>query len=204
MAASTRRRWKALKLPARLQWHTRGFREQIIAALAAAVVIGAVGFYLHHMQLATLRNLSSRVTEMEHEIRGLHAELSLRQNEITQAGVRQGAAEAHASPTAQTREFLSQRGRFSSLIDELIRLANEDDIQIISIKPGVPQEYDGYVELPMTIEVRARFRRLGEYLHQVQHLQQVVLVGRIHAQLLAVEQAALTVQMETVSFMGRA
>jgi Tfp pilus assembly protein PilO len=193
-----------MKLPARLQWHKLARREQIIAALTAAVVIGTVGFYLHDMQQATLRNLGSRLTDLDNEIRGLNAELPFRQKEVEQAGLRQVAAKARASLAAQTQELLSQRGRLSSLVDELMRLAKEDDIQIISIKPGVPQDYGGYVELPITMDVRARFRSLGEYLHQVQHLQQVVLVGRIHVKLSALEQDALTVQMDTVSFMGKA
>jgi Tfp pilus assembly protein PilO len=193
-----------MKPPVQRQWCQIGPRSQMIVILTVALAVVAVGVYLNDIQQAKLRNLELQLTSLENDIHGLKAELPLRQKEVELAGVQQVAVTGRTSPAAHTETEPLQPGRLSSLIDDLMRLAQEDDIQIISIKPGDPMDRDGYVELPITMGVRARFRSLGEYLQQVQHLQQVVLVGRISVELSAVEQAGLTVQMETVSFLGKA
>jgi len=192
-----------MKLPGQLQWRKLAPREQIIIFLAAFVILGAAGVYLHDKLRAKLLALDSQLSDLKNETQGLKAELLLRQKEVDRAGAKQVAAKVRASLAAQTQAQLSQGGRLSSLIDELMRLAKEDDIQVISIKPGQPQDQGGYMELSITMDVQARFRNLGEYLHQMQHLQQVVLVGHVRAELLTVEQATLRVQVETVSFMGK-
>jgi Tfp pilus assembly protein PilO len=193
-----------MKPPVQRQWCQLGPRDQMIVALIVALAIVAAGVYLHDIQQTKLRNLESQMADLKNEIDGLKTALPLRQKEVEQAGVQHMPVTGRTSLAGQTEQELLQRGRLSSLIDDLMRLAKEDDIQIISIKPGEPVNHDGYVELPITMDVRARFRSLGEYLQQVQHLQQVVLVGRISVELSVVEQAGLTVQMETVSFLGKA
>jgi len=193
-----------MKPPVQRQWCQLGPRDQIIVVLIVALAVVAAGVYLNDIQQAKLRNLELQLAELKNDIHGLKAELPSRQKEVVQARVQQVAVTGRTSLAGQTEKELLQRGRLSSLVDDLMRLAQEDDIQIISIKPGELMNHDGYVELPITMDVRARFRSLGEYLQQVQHLQQVVLVGRISVELSVVEQAGLTVQMETVSFLGKA
>lgn len=193
-----------MKRPVQRQGCTFSPRDQMIVALIVALAIVAVGVYLNDIQQTTLRNLESQIADLKNEIHGLKADLPLRQKEVEQAGVQQVPVTARTSLAAQTQIQLSRRARLSSLVDELMRVAKEDDIEILSIKPGEPRDHDGYMELPITMDVRARFRSLGEYLQQVQHLQQVVLVGRICVERSVVDQAGLTVQMETVSFMGKA
>jgi len=193
-----------MKLPARLQWHRLAPREQMIALLTVAVLIGVGDFMLHDWQQKKLLVLNGRLNDVKNEIRGVKADVLLRQNEIDQASARQVEAKARASLAAQTQEQLSQRGKLSALVAELMRIAKEENIQVVSIKPGEPQDQGGYVELSMTLDIRGQFRNLGEYLHQVQHLQHMVLVGRVHMELQTVEQSMLTVQVETVSFMGKA
>jgi Tfp pilus assembly protein PilO len=186
------------------QWRTLALPARIIVALTVAAAIVAAGLYLHDSQQAKLRELKLQMTDLKNEIHDLKAELPLRQKAVEQARVQQMPVTARTSLAAQTQKQLSQQGRLSSLIDGLMRAATEDDVQIISIKPGEPQDHDSYVELPITMDVRARFRSLGEYLQQVQQLQQVVLVGRISVALSVLEPAGLTVQMEAVSFLGKA
>lgn len=193
-----------MKPTAQPQWRKLALAAQIIVALSVAAAIVAAGLYLNDSQQARLRELTLQVTDMKKEIHDLKAELPLRQKAVEQARTQQGPVTARTSLAAQTQKQLSQQGRLSALIDGLMRAAKEDDVQIISIKPGEPRDHDSYVELPITMDVRARFRSLGEYLQQVQQLQQVVLVGRISVELSVVEQAGLTVQMEAVSFLGKA
>jgi len=193
-----------MKLPAQLQWHRWAPREQMIALLVVAVAIGTGDLQLHDWQQKRLQVLNGRLSDVKNEIRGVKADMLLRQREIEQAAAQQEDVKARASLAAQTQEQLSQRGRLSALVADLMRIAKEEGIQVISIKPGEPQDQGGYVELSITMELRSRYRSLGEYLHQVQHLPQVVLVGRIHVEPSSVEQAMLTVHMDTVSFLGKA
>lgn len=161
------------------QWRKLAIPAQIIVTLIVAAAIVAAGLYLNDIQQAKLRDLKVQMTDLKNEIHDLKAELPLRQTAVEQARAQQVSVTARTSPAAQTQMQLLQQGRLSSLIDGLMRAAKEDDVQIISIKPGEPQDHDSYVELPIIMDVRARFRSLGEYLQEVQQLQQVVLVGRI-------------------------
>ncbi|HTP41663.1 MAG TPA: type 4a pilus biogenesis protein PilO [Nitrospiria bacterium] len=186
------------------RWQTRPLLVRILICLAVVAATGTAGVYLHEGQQAKLRAFGSRLAEVNNEVAGLKAELSRRQQEATEAGASQSPVQGRASLAAHGREPLLPREHFSALLDDLMRLAQQDGIQVISISPGVLQDHGGYVELPINLQVQARFRNLGEYLHQVQQLRQVVLVGRVRAELTAVEQALLTVQMDTVSFVGKA
>jgi Tfp pilus assembly protein PilO len=186
------------------QWRMLALPAQIIVALIVAAAIVAAGLYLHDIQQTKLRDLRVRLTDLKSEIHDLKAELPLRQKAVEQARAQQVPDTAHTSPAAHAQMQQLQQGRLSSLIDGLMRAAKEDDVQIISIKPGEPQDHDSYVELPITMDVRARFRSLGEYLQEVQQLQQVVLVGRISVELSVAEQAGLAIQLAAVSFLGKA
>jgi Tfp pilus assembly protein PilO len=178
-------------------------REQIILWMTVAVLIGIGGFLLHDWQQKKLLALNSQLNGVKTEIRTLMSDVQVRQKEVDQAAAQQVAAKTRASEAAHTQEQLSQGGRVSELVTELMRVAKEEGVDIVSIKPGEPRDQGGYIELPMTIDLRARFRGLGEYLHQMQHLQQVVLVGRVRVGPAAVEGSALAVEVETVSFLGK-
>jgi Tfp pilus assembly protein PilO len=193
-----------MNLSAQRQRPLCGPRVRIVMYLALAAAIGTAGAYFHEGQRAKLRALGSQLADLNREVAGLKAETLRRQQAVAGAGARQSAEQVRASLAAPLREQVLQQGHLSALIDDLMRLAQQNGIQVISIAPGELQDQGSYVELPITLQVQARFRNLGEFLHQVQHLQQVVLVGRVRAELAAVEQASLNVQMETVSFMGKA
>jgi Tfp pilus assembly protein PilO len=205
MADSARwNEWRTMMPTIQPQWRKLAILARIIVVLIVAAAIVTAGLYLNDIQQAKLRDLTVRMTDLKNEMRDLKAELPLRQNAVEQARARQAPVNARTSPAPQTQIELAQQGRLSSLIDGLMRAAEEDDVQIISIKPGEPQDHDSYVALPITMDVRARFRSLGEYLQEVQQLQQVVLVGRISMELSVVEQAGLTVRVAAVSFLGKA
>jgi len=193
-----------VKLSSHRWWHRTASRVQVIIFLVLIAMIGAAGVYVHDRQRATLRALGARLADLQREVTGLKADVLQRQQEAAQLGGQQAAAKTNALLAALTQAQPSQQGRYSTLIDDLMQLAKQNGVQVISIRPGEPQDHGSYVEWPIVLEVQAHFRDLGEYLHQVQQLRQVVLVGRIRAELSAVERSALTVQMETVSFVGKA
>jgi Tfp pilus assembly protein PilO len=178
-------------------------REQIIAWLVLAALIISGGVLLHDSQQKKLLVLKDQLDGLKNEIKSLKAETELRQKDVDQAVAQQVKAKTEASLAAQTQQQLSQGGRLSELVAELMRAAKEGGIEVVSIKPGEQRDQGSYIELPVTMELRARFRSLGEYLQQVQRLQQVVLVGRVRMEPSAVEGAVLTVEVDTVSFLGK-
>ncbi|MBI3621375.1 MAG: type 4a pilus biogenesis protein PilO [Nitrospirae bacterium] len=178
-------------------------REQFIAWAVIAALVVSGGVMLHDAQQKKLLALKGQLDAVKNEIGGLKSEVLLRQKEVDQAAAQQVEAKTRATLVAQTQQQLSQGGRVSELVSELMRTAKEGGVDVLSIKPGEQRDQGSYVELPVTMELRARFRSLGEYLQQVQHLQQVVLVGRVRVEPSTVEGAVLTVEVGTVSFLGK-
>jgi len=179
-------------------------REQIIIWMTVAVAIGTIGFLGHDWQQRKLLARAGELAGVKNEIKTLQAELQLRQQEVDRAAAQQVESKSRATLAARTQEQLSQSGRLSALVGELMRVAKDEGVEVMSIRPGDARDQGAYIELPIVIGLRARFRGLGEYLHQVQHLQQVVLVGRVRVDPSSNEDSTLTVQVDTVSFLGKA
>ncbi|MEW6325525.1 MAG: type 4a pilus biogenesis protein PilO [Nitrospirota bacterium] len=192
-----------MKLPGKLQWDRLSERERMIVGLTLTVVLGAVGFYFYEGQQQRVMGLKSRLRGLENEISMLKAELPLKEVAVKRAEGQQIEAEERLSLAAQTQQQLKGGRGFSSLMTEMARMAKDEGVEVISIELGSPRDQGSYLEMPATITLQAEFRTLGEYLHRLQHLPQLVVVGKVRMETSEQISPMLTAGVETVSFMGK-
>ncbi len=192
-----------MKLPEQLQWDKLSGRERIILGLTMVAAIGTAVFYLYGLQQKRLLDLNNQLTGLTDEIASLAAELPLRRQALQQAAADTELAAKQAEAVAQARQRLSGVGGFSALLDEIARMAKDEGIEVVSVKLGDPRDQGGYVELPITIEVTANFRMLGEYLQRLQQLPQLVVVGKLRMETSEQTSPMLRAGVETVSFRAK-
>jgi Tfp pilus assembly protein PilO len=192
-----------VKLPARLQWSRLSGRERLILGMVVAVVIGLVGFQLYDHQRKNALKLKSQLEELTNQVAQMSADLPVKEAQLQQAAARQTEVKARAAVEAQTQQQLTAAGGFSQLLTELARMAKDEGIEIVSVKLGDTRDQGTYVELPITIEVRASFRLLGEYLHRLQHLPQLVVVGKVRMETTLETSPLLKAGVETIGFVGK-
>jgi Tfp pilus assembly protein PilO len=193
-----------VNLPEQLPWERLNIRERIILGLTVTFAVGAVIFYLYDLQQKRLLGLKSQLAGLTDEISSLAADLPLRKKALQEAAANKERAAREAAAAAQAQQRLAGgEGGFSALLDEIARMAREEDVEVVSVKLGDPRDQGGYVELPLTIEVASNFRMLGGYLHRLQHLPQLVVVGKVQLETSAQTSPILRVGVEAVSFRGK-
>ncbi len=192
-----------MKLPEQLQWNRLAAREQMILGLTAVVILSIVGFLLYEAQQKKVIALKRELETVENQINMLQAELPLRQVAVQRAEGQQAEAQEQLSLVAKTQQQLKGGQGFSALMSEIARMARDEGIEVMSIELGTPRDQGNYVEVPVTIKVSAQFRRLGEYLHRLQQLPQLVVVGKVKMETTSQTSPLLNAGVETISFMGK-
>ena len=191
-----------LKLPGQHHWERLSGRERLIIGFTVVALLGAGAFQLHSMQQQKLQRLTRQLESFHNQIVSLSAELPVKQRDVARATAQQQSAKERKSQFAKTREQLVGGGTISSLLTEMTNLANQENIVVVSVQPGETRNRGEFSELPITLEVKSRFRNLAEYLQQLEHLSELVVVGKIQIKTTPQTSPELSVNVEVVSFFG--
>ncbi len=77
----------------------------------------------------------------------------------------------------QRRRFrLSDNKSISYFINQITKLANETNTEIISINPGSLQRENYYQKLPLVLGIKATYNQLGQFVSKLENSRQFILI----------------------------
>lgn len=155
----------------RLKWWSQlSTREKGLCVLTLGAVCYAFVVFLYHPRLAERERLSSRMTNLRQEITALSSTLATLRQKTSSGGEKihiQGVGLIDSGP------------RLSRLLHKIHRQARVQRVELLEIKPNVPENRDSYRMLPLEIKTRSRFQDLGLYLLSLERLSDPVVIDRI-------------------------
>jgi Tfp pilus assembly protein PilO len=178
------------------QWQRLSARERVLAGLTSIILISAL---LHQTAFTSgersLRALADTVAGTEREILDLTAriaDLRARANEI-----KEGRA-----PALQGRQLVDERG-VVILLEDVSAEARSLGVNLVSIHPSQEIDKEKYKEVSMNLDLKARYREIGEYFKRLENLARLVNVRRLRMEACPDASSVCQVQVEAVTYMAK-
>ncbi len=176
-------------------WKKLTKRERIIATITLLTVLSWLVYqFPYTMQVRWVKSLESRVTASEREILDLTAQIT---------DLRGRAAEIKAGgQAAPARQLVGQKGAVLFL-EDVSGEARRLGVSLVSIHPSQEIDKDGYKEISMSLDLKARYRELAEYFRRLEGLSHVVNVRKIRVESCPDSSSVCSAQLEAVTYMAK-
>jgi len=150
-------------------------REKLIIAGTVAFLFYFVFYQMLYLSKAKdYSMLRDENTTINNEIKAFSAQLSEAAAKINE--LKKTATEPAVSGK---REFRGDASKLSSLLEEFTRLARVAKVDFIAVKPVLVEDKGRYFELKLSIDLKARYQQLGEYIKTLEELSRGVIINDI-------------------------
>lgn len=141
-------------------------REHALVYLAVVMVFVTAFNYLVMPKHKQIRQLEATAGGLQVEIDGLSKSLSALQQ-----------SPAHTpSQAAGAGAAVSDGGRISTLLEEITQTARVGGVDFVSVRPEAITDKGSYMEMRVRIDLKSRYREVGEYLERLQGLSRPISV----------------------------
>jgi Tfp pilus assembly protein PilO len=79
----------------------------------------------------------------------------------------------------KAEERLPVKEEFGSFLEQLFQAAKESEVDFFQISSKKETEFKNYIQLPVEIEVRSDFLKLGKYLEKIEGMQRITNIDRL-------------------------
>lgn len=159
-----------MSLIRQLQWSKLSKRERILFAATVAALFCVLIAFVLQPRLEERRRLNSQKTTLQQEVSSLSSTLPV---------LLQRAEAAKTDPSASKSEVDLTDASLSSILDEIGRQARMREVQVVELKPNVPENKEGFEVLPIQLKSRSRFFNLGDYIAALERLPRPIVVARL-------------------------
>lgn len=142
--------------------------------------IGVVTFYLFSPSAKSLKALQNQASTMQKEID------SINKKELPQ--LRQRAAilsevevsyQKFLEKISKAEEKIPLKEKLGIFLEQLFQEAKESEVDFFLIRSKKEVEFKDYIELPVEIQVRSDFLKLGKYLEKIEGMQRLANIDRL-------------------------
>lgn len=150
-------------------------REKLIAAGTAAFLIYFVFYQMLYLPKA------AEYSRLRNEIITINNENKAVSTQLSEAAAKVNELKKKTSDPAisEKKEFRGDASKLSSLLEEFTRMARISKVDFVAIKPVLVEDKGGYLELRLSIDLKARFQQLGEYIKTLEELPRGVVINDI-------------------------
>lgn len=114
--------------------------------------------------------------QMEATVKGLQTEINVLGKGVTT--MRQGSTQT-AAPSTTGPVDVPGGSRVSTLIEEITQTARVGGVDFVSVRPEGITDKGSYLEMKVRIDLKSRYRDVGEYLDRLQALPRAMSVSGV-------------------------
>jgi len=168
----------------------------MIVSFTAATLLSLVLYlYPYSMQERSIQSLRSVLSSTEKGI--IEATLQIADLRVRSAAIKAGTPDAPAG-----WELVDQKGAVLFLSD-VWGEAKRTGVNLTSVHPSQEIDKESYKELSMNLDVKARYRELGDYFKRLESLSRVVSVRKIRVEACPDSSSVCAAQFEAVTYMAK-
>lgn len=161
-----------MKQLSQLRWSRLSFREKVLAGLTMGMLVYAGFIFYYTPRVMERKKLHTQKAVLQQEVSALSSALPVLIQNADKTRV-EGPSQQVAAP------WIDSDASLSMILEEISRRARLQEVQLIEVKPSLPEKRAGYEVLPLQMRTRSRFRNLGEYLSLLEHLPRPVTVNHL-------------------------
>ena len=191
------------KLLQRLDWTKLNLRERALLIITGVVVLwGGVSMFLMpkvkqvEQYRAEIANLTANISRDSGLLPSLRTRVERLQSQKSTRGVVRGVS-------LKASDVLPGGTQLSSFLEELNRLARHHQVEFVSIRPEGIEDKEAYLEMILRINLKSRFRQLGEYLMMLENLPRAIIVKDIKIESSAENDPYIMTQLKAVTFLAK-
>jgi len=178
------------------QWERMSKREQVLTGITIAVVLSALLYqFPYSMRERSNSALVKTIAATDEEILDLTTRL-------TDLRVRAAEIKAGAKAGIPGKELISEQGVVLLLEDVAIE-ARRLGVSLVSVHPTQALDRDRYKEVAVNLDLKARYREVGEYFKRLENLARVVNIRKLRMEACPDASSVCAVQIEAVGYMSK-
>jgi hypothetical protein len=173
-------------------WQKLAKRERVIVAITLLCVLSALIFQFPYSRMVkSAISLNMKIVTTEKDILDLRMQI---------ADLQKWAAGGAGRPTAW--ELADQKSSVLFL-DDLSGEARRLGVGLVAVHPTREIDKEKYKEVSMNLDLKGRYRELGEYFKRLEGLQRLVNVRKIRIESCPDAASVCAAQVEAVTYMSK-
>jgi Tfp pilus assembly protein PilO len=173
-------------------WQKLGKRERVIVAITLLSVLSAVVFQFPYTKMVkSVVSLTVNVVNTEKEILELKTQIAELQKWA-----------ALGADRTRGWELADQKSSVLFL-DDLSSEARRLGVGLVAVHPSQEFDKEKYKEVSMNLDLKGRYRELGEYFKRLEGLQRLVNVRKIRIESCPDTVSVCSAQVEVVTYMSK-
>ncbi len=175
------------------------WREKII--IIVTIIAAFYFFFYQALYLSKAKeanSLRSEIITINNELTSFTAqitEMAKRIDELKKA--------APANELTEIRRLTGDATKLSFLLEEFTRLARGTKVDFIAIKPTMVEDKGRYMELKLSIDLRARYQQLGEYVKALEDMPRGMVINDIRIELNLASHPLSMARIDAVTFIPK-
>jgi len=154
-------------------------REKILLIATMVIVLFAAWNYLYLPKSRQVSDARTQIALAQTEIAQLSAQLPEIRKKEEELRLIQEKGEATGAFSSKIGDLMPGGSRLSSLLEEMTRLARMQRVEFISIRPEAIEDRGNYLQLSLRIDMKSRFREMGDYLLMLENLPRAIRVKEV-------------------------
>jgi len=154
-------------------------RERLILIVTVVVVFLTVTNYLFIPKWTQARETRTQINLAQAEIARLSVQLPELKKKAEELRIVGHKAQATSAFSSKIGDLMPGGSRLSSLLEELTRLARLRQVEFVSIRPESVEDKGSYLELSIRLDIKSRFREMGDYLLMLENLPRAVRIKEV-------------------------
>ncbi len=168
----------------------------IVTMLAAFYFLFYQTLYLSKAK--EVNSLRSEIITINNELASFTAqitEMAKRIDELKKA--------APANELTEIKRLTGDATKLSFLLEEFTRLARGTKVDFIAIKPTMVEDKGRYMELKLSIDLRARYQQLGEYVKALEDLPRGMVINDLRIESNLASHPLSTARIDAITFIPK-
>jgi Tfp pilus assembly protein PilO len=173
-------------------WQKFTKRERIIVAVTLLCVLSGLIYKIPYSMLArSLQSVQTRIGVMQQDI----LDLTVQNVELNRR--------ASIDMSASAGWDLADQKNAVLFLEDVSGTARRMGVSLVAVHPAQEVTKEKYKEITMNLDLKGRYRELGEYFKRLESLPKVVNVRRIRIEACPDSSSVCAAQIEAVTYMAK-
>lgn len=178
-------------------------RERILLIATVVVVLFSIWSYLYLPKSRQVRDTRTQIAQAQAEITKLSAQLPELKKKAEELRLIRQKSEVTGALSSKIGDLMPGGSRLSSLLEEMTRLARLRQVEFVSIRPEAIEDRGNYSELSLRIDVKSRFREMGDYLLMLENLPRAIRVKEVKVETNASISPDILAHLQVLTYIGK-
>ncbi len=178
-------------------------RERVLLIVTVIVVLFATWSYLYLPKSRQVREARAQIVLAQAEIAKLSAQHPEMRKKAEELRLVRQKGEVTGAFLSKIGDLMPGGSRLSSLLEEMTRLARQRRVEFVSIRPEAIEDRGNYLELSLRIDVKSRFREMGDYLLMLENLPRAIRVKEVKVETNASISPDILAHLQALTYIGK-